>query len=452
MNLKVLPPDVNYSRKEFMVAQLGYRVSHRTLRHLSHLQTGFANEELAQTTLKAILRLLLDQEFSNETKFLQTLQQKIEIFQKNCAAEQRDFIQWILPEFTVPSISLEQTPMRRFLQREARIDAIRFGLSAVKNVGGNAVDTLLKVREKSEGRIKDLLEFMKAIDLTRINKRMLETLVKCGAFDSIQQNRAQLFQVLDKALHLAQEFQKSVDETQISLFDLMETNEVKKTETQLEMPVIRDWSKKERLKLEKESLGFYVSGHPLDSYHSEICYLAKTTADLVGGVFSNGDEISLAGIIVGKTIRLNKNSEKFAIICLEDLRGTLEMAIYTHPYAKYGELLEQEEPLLVHGKVVQREEDYSLLVDEIHLLSQVREEQAQAILIAIDEHPLTPEQLKYVRGIFQKYPGERKIEFHIKALEQTTVKICPQEQVMFTSNMVQELEEALQQQLFSFQY
>ena len=101
--------------------------------------------------------------------------------------------------------------------------------------------------------------------MNEVNRRMLETLVKCGAFDSIHENRAQLFAVLDKAIHLAQEFQRAEDASQTSLFELMDSSDVKATETSLEFPQVRNWPKRERLNQEKDALGFYVSGHPLDS-------------------------------------------------------------------------------------------------------------------------------------------------------------------------------------------
>ena len=129
----------------------------------------------------------------------------------------------------------------------------------------------------------------------------------------------------------------------------MDESEARQTETQLELPDIRDWSLKERLRLEKESLGFYVSGHPLDQYASDVKALATSSADILTGTHKEGDNVSIAGIVVEKTIRLTKNSEKFAIVRLEDLRGILELPIYSRIYNDYGHLLEMDEPLLVSG-------------------------------------------------------------------------------------------------------
>ncbi len=125
------------------------------------------------------------------------------------------------------------------MRSEARVEVIRFGLNAVKNVGAKAVDAILKVRSE-HGELKDFMEFMKKVNLNEVNRRMLETLVKCGAFDSIHDNRAQLFAVLEKALHLAQEFKRAEEPSQDSLFSLMDAGDAKATETQLEFPEVRN--------------------------------------------------------------------------------------------------------------------------------------------------------------------------------------------------------------------
>ena len=317
--------------------------------------------------------------------------------------------------------------------------------------GGNAVDALVEARQEVE-EISDFMEFLKILDFNRMNKRMLETLVKCGAFDSFRPNRAQLFNVLDHAIHLAQEFQRAEDGSQQSLFDLMDESEARQTETQLELPDIRDWSLKERLRLEKESLGFYVSGHPLDQYASDVKALATSSADILTGIHKEGDNVFIAGIVVEKTIRLTKNSEKFAIVRLEDLRGILELPIYSRIYNDYGHLLEMDEPLLISGRISFRDDEFGLVADRLELLSQVRSEKALSMTICIDQERMPPEQLRHLRGIFQKYQGSQKVHFRVKTESDASVMIQTPMQVQLNPRMMDELEELWKEQAALFTY
>jgi len=281
---------------------------------------------------------------------------------------------------------------------------------------------------------------------------MLETLVKCGAFDSIHENRAQLFAVLDNALHLAQEFQRAEEPSQDSLFSLMDAGDAKATETQLEFPEVRNWSKRERLKQEKAALGFYVSGHPLDSYSSEMKLLATTTDKLKEGLHAEKNKVSLVGIIVNNTVRLNQSNAKFAIATVEDTRGTLEFPVFANVYEKDGELLESDEPLLISGRVNYRDEEVGMFVDNIRRLSEIRETEAKSMSIKINSDPLSHETISLLRSTVQKYSGEKPFTFSVQAPEATSVTITPEERINFSSALIEELEELLPLQTLEFSY
>lgn len=450
MKIRVLPPDVREGRKQFTVTRQGYRVHKRTLLHLEQFQSMNSAEPL-RNVLRHLLTPMLEKDFGTELEFLQALQTQMEVLKKNLDPAESKILQQLQVELQTTADTAELSPIRRFLRREARIEAVRFGLNAVKNVGGNAVDALVEARQEVE-EISDFMEFLKILDFNRMNKRMLETLVKCGAFDSFRPNRAQLFNVLDHAIHLAQEFQRAEDGSQQSLFDLMDESEARQTETQLELPDIRDWSLKERLRLEKESLGFYVSGHPLDQYASDVKALATSSADILTGIHKEGDNVSIAGIVVEKTIRLTKNSEKFAIVRLEDLRGILELPIYSRIYNDYGHLLEMDEPLLVSGRISFRDDEFGLVADRLELLSQVRSEKALSMTICIDQERMPPEQLRHLRGIFQKYQGSQKVHFRVKTESDASVMIQTPMQVQLNPRMMDELEELWKEQAALFTY
>ena len=320
--------------------------------------------------------------------------------------------------------------------------AVRFGLNAVKSVGGLAVDAILDVRDK-EGRLTDLLEFLKAVDLTRINKRTLETLIQCGAFDSIHSNRAQLMAVYEEALHLAQEHQRNHIENQHSLFELLDESEVKATETHLEFPDLKEWRMQEKLKNEKAALGCYVSGHPLNRFQSEIQCLTTTTSKVRDGVHPEQSQVALAGIVTDTTVRLNRDSEKFAIIRFEDLRGSLEILVYARVYAQCGTLLEEDDPVLIQGRISLRDDEPELLPDTIQRLHEVREQHAERLILNLTPGALDNEQYRRLNGTLQKYSGERRVA--IKAFPNTDVEVCIHlpTTLRFTPDLAEELEELL---------
>jgi len=293
---------------------------------------------------------------------------------------------------------------------------------------------------------------MKKVNLNEVNRRMFETLVKCGAFDSLHDNRAQLVAAMDGAFHLAQEFQRAEDESQTSLFELLDSNDVKATETRLEFPHVKNWPKRERLNQEKASLGFYVSGHPLDSFSSEIKFLATTTSKLKDGAYSEKEKVSLIGTVVNNIIRLNQNNEKYAIVTLEDMRGIIEFPVFSNVYEKAADLLERDEPLLITGRVNYREDDVSLYAETIRPLSKIREEEASKMLIQFGPETFKQESINLLRNILQKYAGNKTFSFSIQTPESTTVKITPEERVAFTSELIEELEEILPFQKLEFSY
>ena len=440
MGVKVLPPDVNHSAKTFTVAPTEFRITAITL---SHFERDFAGGKPLKDSftenwlepLRRSLKKLKNRDFKDEDEFLKIIKLNTEGESGHSQA------------FTLnPGSSFAE-----WLRREARVEVIRFGLNAVKNVGGKAVDAILKVRSE-HGQLTDFMEFMKKVNLNEVNRRMLETLVKCGAFDSLHENRAQLFAALDAAFHLAQEFQRAEEPSQDSFFDLMVEGDAKATETQLEFPEVRNWPKRERLKQEKAALGFYVSGHPLDSYSSEMKLLATTTAKLKEGTHAEKNKVSLIGIVVNNTVRLNQSNEKFAIVTLEDTRGTIEIPVFASVYEKVEELLESDEPLLISGRVKFRDEEVGMFVDNVRRLSEIREAEAKSMVIKIGTEPLKQEAINLLRSTLQKYSGDRPFSFSVQTPEAASVTITPEEQISITSELIEELEELLPFQTLEFSY
>ncbi|MBF0277212.1 MAG: DNA polymerase III subunit alpha [SAR324 cluster bacterium] len=419
MGIEVLPPDVNQSVNEFTVSFLKYQLDTPGMTMLKGLGVP---ESVLQ-----VLEKLEKEEFQEKEALLARLKE--------------------LP-------GQEQiSAYRDFILRASRIEAVRFGLNAVKNVGGNAVDAILEARDKKPDKcFTDIMDFMKTVDLSKVNSRVLETFVKCGAFDSLNRNRAQLLEVLEETVHIGLEFQRAEDPLQNSLFDLLSKEEAQNTETQIEFPEVKDWPTKQRLACEKEALGFYVSGHPLDRYESEIKKLAISTYDLREQRRKEGDVVSLAGIIISSTVRLSRKNEKFSIIKLEDLRGSIEIPIYAKLYEEVKELLSADEPILVTGRVGYRDDEVGLVADKIQLLSLLRQETCKGITIDYSEQQFSPQSLNTLRELLLTSPGDASICFQIHTPEDSTVKIELEENIALAPKFVDGLGDLFEWQSVVFEY
>src|SRR5580698_1700815 len=209
--------------------------------------------------------------------------------------------------------------------------AIRFGLAAVKNVGGNAIESILKAREEAGGRFKSFWEFCEKVDLRVMNSRVIQSLIKAGALDSLG-TRGQLYAAVDKAMERAQKAQKDAAQGQTGLFGLFDDGPAhghNGARNGDDLPRVPDWEEGERLANEKEVLGFFVSGHPLDKYAEKLRNLSGviSTADALerkpperrwGKDADPADEIQVAGIIQGIRVQKGKRDGKlYATASLE---------------------------------------------------------------------------------------------------------------------------------------
>lgn len=215
--------------------------------------------------------------------------------------------------------------------------SIRFGLAAVKNVGVNVLNNIIKERESS-GEFKDFNEFCKRLDSKDLNKRIIESLIKCGAFDEMGDNRASLLLGYEKLLESISMDRKKNLAGQVSLFDGFEMDESINNDIQsmYTLPHVKELEEKERLYLEKEVLGMYVSGHPLSQYKDEIkrnttinnAELNEIKDDYITYLNLNEREVTMGGIVINKTIRTTKRNDLMAIIELEDLFGVIEVIVF----------------------------------------------------------------------------------------------------------------------------
>jgi DNA polymerase-3 subunit alpha len=307
-------------------------------------------------------------------------------------------------------------------------DTIRFGLTAIKNVGGNAIESITSARRELEEKgsaFTTFWEFCEKVDLRLLNKRVLESLIKAGAFDFMG-TRAQLTSIVDRAMERAQKAQKDAEQGQHGLFGLF--NEPAQGSSANDLPRIADWEEKQRLDGEKEVLGFFVSGHPLDKYAEKLRNLpnvVSTAAALEmkppaapkwGQQRDPSDEVSIAGVLVGMKAMKSKRTEKmYAQGHLEDSYGKIEIVCFPKDYEKIGEQLKTQSAVLVRGVLTGEEESApKLAISSLQPLDDVQIRLPKGIRLRLNLDISSEELFSALKTKITDAPGPGKLMMHLQ--------------------------------------
>jgi DNA polymerase-3 subunit alpha len=292
--------------------------------------------------------------------------------------------------------------------------AIRFGLAAVKNVGHNAIESIVAAR-KELGRFKSIYEFCEKVDLRLLNKRVLESLIKSGAMDSFGR-RAQLMAVLDKSIDHAQKAQRDAESGQHGLFGVFQQEEAHPDADKL--PDTPDWDEHMRLAAEKEILGFFITGHPLDKYREKLEDLgALSTSDLAAMKASTGKDETLctAGIITNLRVLKSKRGDFYAQAALEDLTGSIEMLVFPDAYKKLQEKVKMEVPVLVRGGVrIEEGANPKLTVSDISSLEDAKVPLPRSLRIRIPLEKASETTVDELHLLFSQRKGEARVLFDVE--------------------------------------
>lgn len=229
-------------------------------------------------------------------------------------------------------------------------DAIRFGLGAIKNVGSNAVESIVAARGEG-GPFPDIFEFCERVDLQAVNKRMIESFIKAGAMDSLAGTRSQQFAVVEAAMESGARTQRDKLSGQGGLFGALIEEAPQQAH---KLPNVPDWSQQEKLSGEKEMIGSYVTGHPLDQYWDKVTELTTHFTDSLEGL-AKGTEVKLCGIFTGLQRRRNKEGKPWAAMTLEDRNGTLEAMVFTTNYERLLKELVEDRAVMVRATVLPEE-------------------------------------------------------------------------------------------------
>ncbi|HVG27695.1 MAG TPA: DNA polymerase III subunit alpha [Acidobacteriaceae bacterium] len=310
-------------------------------------------------------------------------------------------------------------------------DAIRFGLAAIKNVGHNAIESIVKAREELRAAGKSgfgtLWEFCEKVDLRLMNKRVLESLCKAGALDGFGR-RSQVMAALDKAMERAQRSQKDAAAGQHGLFGMFDepvmTGGAKDEDA---LPAAPEWDEHTRLAHEKEVLGFFVSGHPMDRYREKLrnlkvvdtataCEMKPEPVVFRRGQQEPANEIQIAGVITGLKVAKSKRSgEMYAQASLEDTVGKIELIAFPQSYEKLAEKLKIDVPVLVRGSL-RGEEDSApkLAVSQITALEDVKIRLPDALRIKVPLHSPDEALLSKLEAVFREAPGNGKLLLNLE--------------------------------------
>jgi DNA polymerase-3 subunit alpha len=301
-------------------------------------------------------------------------------------------------------------------------DGIRFGLGAVKNVGAGAIQSIIEARE--EDPFTSLFDFCERVDLKALNKRMVESLILAGAMDSLEGHRAQLLQAVDACIGRGQSIQSDLERGQTSLFDLLPAQSEAKTKAAFprsKLPDVSPWSQGKMLAQEKEMLGFYVSGHPLEQYEEELKAFATPSSELKKG----GGDLFVGGIVTSIKTILDRKGKQMAFVSLEDFHGTTEMVVFSEEYGKYQAMAHVDATVLVRGKLSGNGNGGGarFQAEEFVPLSEARKRYARAVNIALSSVEIGKKDPEKLKKIAKDHEGPCRLLIHIRTAEHGSLVI-----------------------------
>jgi DNA polymerase-3 subunit alpha len=363
-------------------AGYGFNKSHSAAYALIAYQTAYLKAHYPLEFLAALLNSEINNTVSLAKHILEAREQGIELLPPDINQSQRDF--------TVEG------------------DKVRFGLAGVKNVGGGAIMEILEAR--GPGRFESFRDFLERISLTKVNRKVLEALIQAGAFDGLQSNRARLLMGLEEALEKTQNLKRLQAAKQMSMFGGLAAPAGDDW-----LPQAPPWEESVKLAKEKEALGVYLTGHPLDSYRAVLkTRISFTIADLAE--VPDTQEIVLGVVVTALKEKVGKKGGRLAVVTVEDLAGSVEMLVFGDLYDKTSGLLNQPSlPLWVKAEVVQEEKGPKLVAREISPLEAGLPKWPDKLEFRLQAATLTRETLLALKDILSRHTGPIPALLHFLA-------------------------------------
>ncbi|SCC00172.1 DNA polymerase-3 subunit alpha [Bifidobacterium bohemicum] len=299
-------------------------------------------------------------------------------------------------------------------------DIIRFGLGAIRNVGDKPVADIVKERESGRGKFVNFMDFIRRVPITALNKRMVESLIKAGAFDSIDSNRRALFQIHESAIDSVISLKRKQAEGQFDLFSDMD-GDAGSSETdvmgdaQISVPDIEEWDKKTKLNFEREMLGLYVSDHPLSGMSAVLSGLRDMSiAHLLTSASTMDDrqQVTLAGLITSVDRRVSKKGNPWAIVTIEDMESSIQCMFFGKAYTNAADLMALDEVVQIRGQVELRDETVSLRANEM-VVPNLENGDERPLTIALPQIALDRNRVMDLGRILTNHPGVCEVRLAI---------------------------------------
>ncbi len=294
-------------------------------------------------------------------------------------------------------------------------DQIRFGLRAIKNVGENTVKGILEARD-SLGGFKSFYQFVESVDSRLLNKRVLESLIRAGALDGLGANRAQMIAAIDAAMERSQKLQHAREIGQHGLFGGAAAAAAAPALEVQSLPEVPEWPEHELLAAEYSVLGFYVSGHPLDKYAGRLQEWKAVELSTIEGR-RNGEDLTVAGIIVQTRPMRSRQGRRWAILTLQDRTGVIEALVFPEAFGKLEPILKSATPLLVKARVAVEDVGTRLIVSDARPLDRVAEQTqsngAGVLRIRVNRGAIDATVLDRLDQLFSSRPGRCRVAFQL---------------------------------------
>ncbi|MDH5384888.1 MAG: DNA polymerase III subunit alpha [Candidatus Aminicenantes bacterium] len=287
---------------------------------------------------------------------------------------------------------------------------IRFGLSAIKNVGEGAIRALIKAREK-RGRFKSPFDIFGEADPKTLNRKVIESLIKAGALDSLGWKRSQMFHLVDELIDFAHDIQRINSSRQSLLFGW---SQIETPQIPHEVQEMREWDEPLFLSYEKDALGFYITGHPLTQYGKQLTSLVSHSISQLDDEKDFNNEIKVAGIISSVKPLKTKKDERMATFILEDLSGRIEVVVFPDSYKKYYEFLRQDSPVWIKGRFLGEGESRRIHLLQIMPLEEAFQKQAKRVVFRIFLPGIEETIFEELKAILEKNQGNCPVFFELE--------------------------------------
>ncbi len=378
-------------------AGYGFNKSHSTAYALLAYQTGYLKANYPQHFMAALLTI------ESQTS------DKVALYLNEC----RDLGVPVRP----PDINSSEL-FFTVQGSDGQPGGVRFGLGAVKGAGEGAIRSLLEARKTLDGTITSLFTLAEHLDLRLVNKKVMESLIKAGACDSLAPGgsteylawRARLLASVDRILDHGSRHQRDRDQGQTQLFGDSDKDAAASGDAS-SLPDAAPWSEAQALSFEKEALGLYMSGHPLQRYADVI---AAVGAQTVSAMSQSQPDCQVAGVVTGLRQLKTKRGDRMAAFDLEDEAGKLEVVVFPEAYGKFGRLLSDDAMLIVRGKFECDEETSKMVAAELSTLEAARERTVREVQIHLERETGSREALQPLVQVFERHPGDRRVSFVVE--------------------------------------